>query len=290
MKKLLSVFKDAALRLYENNPMRLSGATAFFSTFAIPPIVILISNALRTLANPDYPNKLFNKLESIVGPDAVGSLRSFQQTVSVEEKGILYTTGSIIFFVFVATNLFRVVQQSLNELYQVEEKKTGFVTGLIERAMGFAFILFSGLLFLATLFVDAGFTVIENYLNTQTPIPGEALIRAGNMLAYFLFVFVWFAVIIEFLPALRIHWKAIGAGSLVTSTLFVAGKFVLNWTVFNGRIKTVYETSTSAVLLLIFIFFVSLIIYYGACFTISFAQQYDLPVKLKGFAVRRQRN
>jgi membrane protein len=56
-------------------------------------------------------------------------------------------------------------------------------------------------------------------------------------------------------------------GGFVTSILFTLGKIILHWLLTYSNINTLYGTSASIVLLLLFVFYSSLILYYGAAFT-----------------------
>jgi membrane protein len=80
-------------------------------------------------------------------------------------------------------------------------------------------------------------------------------------------VWMWFTVLLRYLPDGKPAWKIAFTGGLLTSILFNAGKLVLKWLLPNSNIGAIYGTSASIVLLLLFVFYSSLIFYYGAAFT-----------------------
>ena len=139
--------------LLKNDPLRLAGATAFFTSFALPPILLLLIQLLSLLFNRKaVSQELFTELGSILGDDGVRqlveTLRGFRGLAINWPMAIV----GFFFLLFVATTLFRVIQSSLNQLWMIQ--KTGdkrFKMAMVTRLKSTGLIIFTGLLFMASL-------------------------------------------------------------------------------------------------------------------------------------------
>lgn len=279
-KPVLQQFSKAFRLLVKNDPMRLAGATAFFSTFALPPILLILIQLLGLLFNRrSISQQLFGHLGDIVGRESVRSiistLRAFRGLAVNWPVAIL----GFIFLVFVATTLFRVIQSSVNQLWMIRKNgKRTFGKAIGGRLKSVLVILFTGLLFMASLFTESLQLIFGKYVTEL--VPGFAMLfnSALSTIISLVTVWVWFAVLFRYLPDGKPTWKVAFTGALLTSILFSIGKYVLGWLLPKSNIGVVYGTSASIVLLLLFVFYSSLILYYGAAFTKVWSVHIKQPI------------
>jgi membrane protein len=267
--------------LVKNDPMRLAGATAFFTTFALPPILLILIQLLGLLFNRrSISRQLFGGLGDIVGKDSVheiiGTLRAFRGLAVNWPVAIL----GFIFLVFVATTLFKVIQSSFNQLWMIRRTgKQSFGMAIGFRLKSFLVILFTGLLFMASLFIESLQLIFGKYVIELMPGIGLLFNSALSTILSIVTVWAWFTVLFRYLPDGKPTWKVAVTGALLTSILFSLGKYLLRWLLPNSNIGVVYGTSASIVLLLLFVFYSSLILYYGAAFTKVWSVYIDQPIK-----------
>ncbi len=271
-----------AFRLLEkNDPMRLAGATAFFTTFALPPILLILIQLLGLLFNRrSVSRQMFNRLGDIVGRESVheivGILRAFRGLAVNWPIAIL----GFIFLVFVATTLFKVIQSSFNQLWMIRRKgKQSFTMVLSMRLKSFLVILFTGILFMTSLLADSMQIVFGKYVKEMLPDIGVYFNSALSIIVSILSVWAWFTVLFRYLPDGRPTWKVAITGAFLTSVLFSMGKYLLRWLLPGSNIGVVYGASASIVLLLLFVFYSSLILYYGAAFTKVWSVHIGQPIK-----------
>ncbi|MEP7142599.1 MAG: YihY/virulence factor BrkB family protein [Ferruginibacter sp.] len=274
-------FGKAFRLLVKNDPMRLAGATAFFTTFALPPILLILIQLLGLLFNrKNISRQLFGSLGNVVGKDSVheivGILRAFR---GLAVNWPIAITG-FIFLVFVATTLFKVIQSSFNQLWMIRRTgKQSFGMAIATRARSFLVILFTGLLFMASLFVESLQLIFGKYLTGLMPEVGMLFNSALTNIISIVTVWAWFTILFRYLPDGRPTWRVAFSGALLTSILFSLGKFLLRWLLPGSNIDVVYGTSASIVLLLLFVFYSSLILYYGAAFTKVWSVYINQPIK-----------
>ena len=274
-------FGKAFRLLVKNDPMRLAGATAFFTTFALPPILLILIQLLGLLFNRrSISRQLFGRLSDIVGRDSVhelvGTLRAFRGLAVNWPIAIV----GFLFLVFVATTLFKVIQSSFNQLWMI--RRTGnhsFGMAIGTRVKSFALILFTGLLFLASLFAESLQLLFGNYVTELMPGVGIIFDNVLSILISLLTVWAWFTVLFRYIPDGRPTWKVSFSGALLTAILFNIGKYILRWLLPGSNIGVVYGTSASIVLLLLFVFYSSLILYYGAAFTKVWSVHINQPIR-----------
>jgi membrane protein len=263
------LLRDAMTELLKNDPLRMAGATAFFTTFALPPILVILIQTLKLILNPDRIRaELFRSLSDIVGPEAVHQLTDVLDALRKLAQNWWITLAGFIFLLFVATTLFKVIKNSLNQVWKIRPvRKQGVFKTFGSRGRSVVVILVAGLLFVIGLFAEGVQAFIGNYIFEVSPLLS---VYFNTTLSYFMSVLIvtlWFAIVFRYLPDGRPAWRIALAGGLVTALLFTFGKVILHWLLTYSNINTLYGTSAAIVLLLLFVFYASLILYYGAAFT-----------------------
>jgi len=278
---ILLQFKAAFKLLVRNDPMRLSGATAFFTTFALPPILRILIQLLSLLFNRrSVSRELFMQLGGIIGRDSVMQLIDTLKAFRGIASNLPIAIGGFIFLLFVATTLFKVIQSSLNQLWMI--RITGnrkIKIALVSRIKSILVIFFTGLLFMASVIAESFTTFFGKQLKELLPVMSFYLNSTIATLLSVTIVWVWFSLLFRYLPDGKPTWKIAFTGGLLTSILFNIGKVILKWLLPNSNIGVVYGASASIVLLLLFVFYASLIFYFGAAFTKVWSEYKKQPIE-----------
>ena len=281
IKNLYSALGMAFRLLVKNDPLRLAGATAFFTCFALPPILLLLIQLLSIWFNQgSISEKLFSNLGNIVGGNSVDKLEEVLQ--GIKNMGTNWTINifGFLFLLFIATTLFKVIQSSLNQLWSIKKSTNKkFKRAMLSRLKSTIGIIFTGMLFLASLFAESLKIIFGNYLLDVFPNTGFYLNNGISSLISVITVTIWFSFLFRFLPDGRPVWRVAIAGGLVTSILFNIGKVVIKAALPNGNIGNLYGTSASLVLLLLFVFYASIIFYFGAAFTKTWGKRIGKPIE-----------
>lgn len=281
-------FKEAYKALQANDPLRMAGATAFFTTFALPAILIIIIQLLRIIFRIQHPGqRLRVQLEGMFGQETseaiLETLRAFR---SIAQNWIIAIAG-FIFLLFVATTLFKIIKGSLNELWKIRPlHKSNFGEIMVSRLKAVLVIVFAGVLFIIDLVAEAARTFLGKYIDQYLPALGIYYNGTLNYVISVIIVTIWFFLVFHFLPDGRPKWRVGLTGALVTSILFNIGKTVLKVMLTYSSINSIYGASASTVLLLLFMFYSSLIFYFGACFTYAWGALTDRPVAPLAHAAR----
>ncbi len=271
-----------------NEPLRLAGATAFFTTFALPPILIILVQVIGLVFRiQNLRDKFFGRLAEVLGRQSAAQVRvTFLGFTSLAKNWFIVAVG-FVFLMFVATTLFKVIKDSINQLWNVRPSSAEpFKLKLEKRAVSMIVILLAGILFTGGMLAEG----LEAFLRQYTgELPSETAtflnILINNAIAVVI-VSTWFAVLFKVLPDAITPWKVVIAGGLFTGILFTLGKIIIRYMLSFGDITNIFGASGSLVLLLLFVFYSSFILYYGACFTKVFASFIQAPIKASEFAVK----
>jgi len=278
---LVKLLKDAYTELTKNDPMRLAGATAFFTTFSLPPILLILIESLGFFFTTEQARQqLFSRLSTFVGKETVTQLVKTQTAFYKLAHNNYMLIFGFLFLLFLATTLFRVIKSSLNQLWKIKvvhRSKVGET--LVDRYRAVLVIMVAGFLFAFALFTEGLQVFMESKVSTYAPLLFFYINGILNYLISIIIVTAWFTVIFRYLPDARLKWNVVLRGALLTGILFTIGKLILRWLLTYSNINTLYGTSASIVLLMLFVFYSSLILYYGAAFTKVWSIHKNEPIQ-----------
>ncbi|WP_345070174.1 YihY/virulence factor BrkB family protein [Hymenobacter fastidiosus] len=283
------LLRRAGTELGMHDPLRLGAATAFFTTFALPPILIILIQVLGSLYTASGVRVLLlAKLSALLGTSAAELVEQILLNVTNVERSRLLTWLGFGFLLFVSTTLFVVIQNSLNELWQVRPaRRTGRFAKIVkERARSLVLLLATGLLSLLAFLTDAALAFFADYIQDFDADFAYFLVQGLNHITSLLILAVWFSVTFRNLSSAHVPWKAVRRGAVLTAVLFDLGEFVLGHLLVPRNLGPIYGQASSIVLVLLFVFYCAMIFYFGACFTKAYAHYAGIDIRPKKNAVR----
>jgi len=284
--QLLLKHLGIAFKLFQkNDPLRLAGATAFFTNFALPPILLILIRLFgffvdrKTLAT-----RIFERLSNLLDESSTMQIRQTLRNIRGVDHNWLATIISFIFFIFVATTLFNVIKNSLDQIWSIGiNEHSGILFNLKLRARSMIIILLAGILFFVGILTDSIQAFIGGYISSAAPTFGKIFLSVLNQILFIIIVTTWFTVLFRFLTNGRPSWKTALRGGLMTGILFTLGKFLLRILLPLSNIGNIYGASGSIILIMLFVFYSSFIFYFGACFIKVLSDNSNQPiVPIKG--------
>ena len=281
LKCIVGAFKRAFGVLERNDPLILCSSTAFFATFSLSPIIILLVNLFSiyfTSAKIGY--QMFQVISSTFGPETAKDIQTIVGNFMEMESGWLITLGSSVFFLFVATTLLTVVKKAIHKLWRIRSSPEMQLRYFgWERGTAIVLIFYSGILVLLSILVDTGLAVSRDYL--ETIWPGIALFatRVLNVIFSVVVITIWFTLIFKILPEAKVNWDVAFVGGFLTAILYNIGEFILGKLLVHARLASIFGATTSLAVILLFIFYCSFILYFGAAFTHEYAARSDQPIR-----------
>ncbi len=281
------ILKKSIIKYREDNPIKLAATLSFITLFAIPPILIMVITAIGFFIGEDFASgKIYKDLTELVGYKSAALIENVIKNYRVSGA----STGRMIFTVFVfivaSTTFFAIIQNSLNYIWRVRPKpKYNFLKNIRDRALSFVIIFSLGSLFFASLFMDIAMAVLKDYLNAVLPDFTYIVLKTVRLLFSFTAFTITFAVFFKFLPDVRIKWRVTWMGAIITAILFTLGKYLIGFGLSHVYIESMYGTAGSVVVFLLWVFYSSLIFYYGAEITEQYAETFSKNIVPKKNAV-----
>ncbi|WEK18387.1 MAG: YihY/virulence factor BrkB family protein [Candidatus Pedobacter colombiensis] len=278
-------FGDAFKLFQKNDPLRLAGATAFFTNFALPPILLILIRLFGFFIDRKVlARRIFERLANILDDSSTLQIRQTLKNIRGIDQHWYATFLSFAFFLFVATTLFNVIKNSMDQIWSIGIKEhSGFMFKMKLRGRSMVIILLAGILFVVGLLTDSVQGFISTYVNTASPTFGKMFLSALNQLLFIAIVTTWFSVLFKFLTNGRPTWSAAIGGGVLTGILFTIGKYILRVLLPLSGIGNVYGTSGSIVLIMLFVFYSSFIFYFGACYVKILSDEKETPIRpIKG--------
>ncbi len=272
----------------KNNSLRLAAALSYNTIFSLPPLLfIVVRTAGYFFGEEAVTGQLYNQIKGLVGPEAATEIQTMITKLHLEGPNPVATWVGIGTLVFAGTTIFVTLQESLNQVWNLQTKpKNGILKLVRDRVLSFGLILSMSFLLLVSLVVSAVLGILTDYL--QKLLPGLAIvfIYILDIAVSLGFITLLFALIYKYLPDAHIRWRDVWVGALVTAFLFLLGKYLIGWYIGQSDFSSSYGAAGSMVILLSWVYYSSLIIFYGAEITQEYADTFGQPVTPNHNSVR----
>ncbi|RIJ41955.1 YihY/virulence factor BrkB family protein [Pontibacter oryzae] len=272
----------------EDKPLDYAAIIGFYTIFSLPAVLIItIRIAGSVFGEEAVRGQLSKQIGGIVGRSSAEQIQSIIENADQSAATTIGTIVGVATMIFSATTVFVALQDSLNAMWEVKAKpQRGWVKLIIDRILSLALVVSLGFLLLVSLSVDVVMGLINDYLREQLSGVAIYLITAGNITVSILISIVIFATIFKVLPDAKIKWLNVWVGATVTAILFVIGKFILNIYFQHDPLADTYGAAGSLVLILVWVYYTSVIFLLGAEFTQVFSREHDKGIRPQANAVK----
>lgn len=287
-KALFSIAKNSVTEFLNNNSLRLAAALAYNTIFSLPPLLFIILMAVGTFFGEEaLSGQLYAQSKDALGADAAKEIQTMINNLNAQEnQGMMRWVGYGT-LIFAATTFFITLQESLNTIWNIKAKpENGIMQTIKNRFMSFGLILSIGLLMLASFVISAALSFFTDYLREIFPGVAVILFKLLDLVVSTGVITVLFALIYKYLPDAIIRWKDVWVGSFITALLFVLGKFLIGWYLSFSDVGSAYGVAGSIIIILVWIYYSSLIVFYGAEYTQQYSKRFGAGIRPKDYSVR----
>jgi membrane protein len=269
---------------YENRAQRLGAALAFYTVFALAPgLVILIALTGLVVGAQAAQGQVVEQIEALIGPTGAAAIEA--TIVSAREQGTGVTLVAVITLIFGLWWVFGELQDALNTIWGVTVPPgRPFTTILRERFLSFVLVVGIGFLLMVSLVVSAWLAALGTFFGDQLPAPAAVLETINFVVSFGVITFL-FAMIFKLLPDVRVAWRDVWLGAALTSLLFGVGKVVIGFYLGRATFASAYGAAGSLVVVLLWVYYSSQILFLGAEFTKVWAHRRGGGVMPAGPAV-----
>ena len=285
LKKTWPILKNTFSEFGEDKVLRLSAAMAYYAMFSIGPLLIIAMGLAGFAFGHDAVRQQIQ--EQLRGMLGEGAAKTIDSMMSAQKHGASFiaTLVGLVALLFGAAGLFGQLQDSLNTIWGVKSKPGAGIWGFIRaRFLSFSMVLGTGFLLLVSMALTTFLSAATGSLGNKLPMP-EAAAHILNFVVSFALISVLFAMIFKFLPDVRIPFSNVWVGAVGTALLFTAGKYLL--ALYLGRASTAspYGAAGSVIIILMWVYYASVILLFGAEFTQVYARQTGAKIVPTKYAV-----
>jgi len=283
-----NLLKNAAMEWSQDKCPQLGAALAYYTIFSLAPLVVVLLGLFGLVYHNSEQarDKILELLRYLTDPSALKVIQDIANNAAQPKASTLATLIGISIAVFGASGIFGQLQDALNTIWKVKAKPNQGVWGFL-RARFVSFAMVGGVCFLllVSLTVQGLLHGLHAYLGTN--LPGGQVLGLGIFyLSDLAVVALLFAMIFRCLPDVKIAWRDVWTGAILTAIFFLIGKFLLGLYLASGAGTSAYGAAGSLVTLLIWVFYSAQILLFGAEFTKVYANTHGSRLEPKEYAVK----
>lgn len=287
IRSFFRILKKAAVAFIEDNALKLSASLSYYTVFSIGPIIIIVISLVGIFYGREaVQGKVYGQVKGFIGSDAAIQL---QEIIKNIEYSQFKTTGFIIgvvMLLFGASGVFTEIQDSVNRIWSVKAKpKKGWLKFITNRLLSFSLVVGLGFIMLVSLLVSTALDALNTQLAKLFSENVVILFYILNILIVLTVITLLFAIIFKVLPDAVIRWRDVIKGSLFTAVLFMGGKFLISFYISKSNVGVTYGAAATIVIILLWVFYSSVILYFGAEFTKCYAVEAGSGIRPKDTAV-----
>jgi membrane protein len=271
----------------DDNGLKLSASLAYYTVFSVAPLLILIISLTSLFLGHDaINNNLYPEIKEYVGSQAAVQIQEIIKKLQFSGKtGVALVTGIIVLLVG-ASSMFVEIQDSLNIIWRVKAKpKRGWVKLVQNRFLSFSLIISLGFLLLVSLMINIAVSALSAKLAHFLPGVTVLVLSGINLAITLIVIAVLFGIIFKVLPDVKIHWNNVRMGAIFTAILFMIGQYLIGQYIQYTAQGSAYGAAGSIIIILIWIYYSSAILYIGAEFTQVYAEATGCNIEPADYAV-----
>lgn len=293
LKKFFNILKGTASAFNEDNCIKLSASLSYYTIFSIGPLlIIIISLSAMFYGREAVQGRLYGQISGLIGSDAALQIQEIIKKSQHANKSFIGTVIGTVVLVIGATGIFTEIQDSINYIWSLRAKpKRGIIKFFINRLLSFSLIVSLGFLLLVSLVVSALLGLLSDRLTHYFPDTTVYIFYVLNLVIIFVIISVLFAIIFKVLPDGKIKWKDAFIGAGFTAILFMIGKAGIGYYLGKSNLGATYGTAASVIIILTWVYYTSIILYFGAEFTKVHALEYGggiVPDETAVFIIKRE--
>jgi membrane protein len=288
---LIGLLKDTVEEFLHDDCPTMAAALSYYTVFSLPPLLLLLLMLLGSVVDPgEVQGAIRTQINNLMGSGAADQIRTILESAHRPgSTGVVSTVVGVVALLLGASGAFGQLQTALNRAWGVapDPARGGLKSFIVKRVFSFGMVLAVGFLLLVSLVVSAALVAFGDAVSAV--VPGglsEPVLQALNLAVSLIVIGLVFAAIFKVLPDATIAWRDVWIGALATALLFVIGKFLIGFYLGRTNPGEAFGAASSLAILLIWIYYSSMIVLLGAEFTQQWAERRGSGIRPEQGAVR----
>jgi membrane protein len=262
---LPAMLLETGKRLGDNRVFELAAALAYYSALSLAPLVVITLGVASTFVDrATLQLHVVTEAERVLGHGAGDLVRKLATVEREPTTGTIATVAGIVALLIGASAVFAQLQDGLDRIWEARPRARGTLAGFVrKRLVSLAMVVSLGFLLLVSLLVSAALSMVAANISTA-----EGLFAVlGHLAASILVTSLLFALVFRVLPDTHVGWAEAFGGGVFTAVLFHAGEWAIGQYLGRASVGSPYGAAGTLVVLLVWVFYSSLIVFAGAQFT-----------------------
>jgi membrane protein len=286
MKRTVGLFKSAFQGMIDDQSSMMGAALAYYTMFSIAPVLIITIGVAALVFGSEASREVYQSIGSMVGERGAAAIESMVSSASERpQAGIVATVIGVITLIVGASGVFQQLLQSLNIIWKVTtHPRAGWWIFLRQRLISFGMIAVVGFVLLVSLSLDAALAAAGRWAGGA--LPGGKILWSGiNYIVSLAVISGLFAAVFKLLPDVELRWRDVVGGGIFTAVLFVIGKALIGAYLGRTSVSSSYGAAGSLIVILLWVYYSSQILFFGAEFTRAYFISSRRPLRPKPGAV-----
>lgn len=290
LKAAWPMLKDTVEKGLDDDIFSLGAALAYYTVFSLAPLLLIaISVAGLVYGRDAVQGRLVGEIQGLIGQQGAQAVQTMLAHNWRSGSSVMATVIGIATILFGASGVFGQLQGSLNKIWEVAPKPNLGIKGFLKsRFLSFGMVLGIGFLLLVSLIVSAALTAVSTYATGLVPSLNVLFSVLSFVISFAVIAFL-FAMIFRYLPDAEISWEDVLVGAVATAFLFTIGKSLIGLYLGKSGVTSAYGAAGSLVVILLWVYYSSQILFLGAEFTQVYACRFGKEIMPSSHAIRVKR-
>ncbi|MEO6219334.1 MAG: YihY/virulence factor BrkB family protein [Ginsengibacter sp.] len=276
------VFKEFS----SDDILKYSASLAYYTVFSIAPLLVIVSTLSAIFFGKEaVQGQVYEQLDGLLGSVAAVQIQDTIKNIHLTGNNFFATIASIVILLIGATTIFGEVQDSLNKIWglRVKTKKTWWKL-ILTRLLSFSLILCIGFTMIVSLVLNALVSAFGKFLGRYIHNFSVYFIEITEAILSFAIASFLFSLMFKVLPDAKIKWKDVLFGGLITAIFFTLGKLAIGFYLGKSSLTTLYGAAGSIIIIMVWVYYSSIILYLGAEFTKVHSKLYGGKIQPNEYA------
>ncbi|MGB3076564.1 MAG: YihY/virulence factor BrkB family protein [Chitinophagales bacterium] len=284
---IYKLLKKTVEEFIEDHAIKYSAALAYYTIFSMAPAILIIMSLLGFFfGRQAIEGEVYGQINSLVGMQAALQIQDMIKNINLTQDTLFATAVGAALLLIAASGIFGEIQDSINSIWGIKAKpKRGLLKLLINRLLSFSMLVTIGFILTVTLMISALVNLLSTAIGNYFPGITLYFLFAFNNLLTMVAITALFTIIFKILPDAVIKWRFVIVGALVTTGLFMIGKFVIGYYLTKSNIASIYGAAASIMIIIVWVYYNAIILYFGAEFTQVYTQLIGGKITPKKYAV-----
>ncbi|MBA3673051.1 MAG: YihY/virulence factor BrkB family protein [Gemmatimonadaceae bacterium] len=287
VRSFLDLLWGTVLKFFGDGCSTMAAALSFYTFFSLPALVTLLLSAMGKVMDPESVQQaIVSQVGGLIGNAGADQVRAIILHANRAEGVTVATTLSLAALAFGATTAFAQLQEALNRIWHVkpDPRRNQLRVFLVKRVFSFGVVITVAFLLLVSLAVSTLLSLLGQRATTWVGAPASVLELIASVISFGVAALL-FAVMFRFLPDARIAWRDVRAGALGSALLYTLGKVVIGLYLGGTDPGNAYGAAGSLAVVLIWVYYTSMVLLLGAEFTEQWAIRYGRGIRPEQGAV-----